>query len=64
MSFQFGKDGKPFYVSGPYDSPVKSRRIVDTLEKRCGPGGYDYLVLVGGSPGLDFEDEDDDEGES
>jgi hypothetical protein len=63
MSFDFGKDGKPFYVSGPYDSPVKSRRIVDILEKRCGPGGYDYLVLVEGSPSLDF-DEDDDEGEN
>lgn len=45
--FEFGKDGKPFYVSGPHDSSTKAKRIVETLAKRCGPGGYDFLVLIG-----------------
>jgi hypothetical protein len=46
MSFQFGKDGKPFYISGPRDTPERSRAIVDLLMERCGPGGFDYLVAL------------------
>jgi hypothetical protein len=46
MSFKFGKDGKPFYASGPYDTVEKSRRIVETLTRRCGPGGFHYLVAL------------------
>ena len=45
-TFLFGKDGKPFYMSGPNDSPTRIRQIVDTLAKRLGPGGFDYLVRV------------------
>jgi hypothetical protein len=45
-TFPFGKEGKPFYVSGPNDSPTRIRRIVDTLAKRVGPGGFDYVVHV------------------
>jgi hypothetical protein len=45
-TFPFGKDGKPFYVSGPNDSPTRIRRILDTLVKRVGEGGFDYLVQV------------------
>jgi len=29
--FEYGKDGKPFYVSGPHDSPMKVRTIMRTL---------------------------------
>lgn len=59
-SFTFGKDGKPFYVSGPHETPARSRRIVDTLAKRCGPDGFHYLVGLGGPPSLaaDLDDED------
>ncbi|MFB3132619.1 MAG: hypothetical protein ACE10K_08885, partial [Rhodothermales bacterium] len=42
--FEFGKDGKPFYVSGPYDSETKIRRIVDQLMERLGPDGFHFLV--------------------
>lgn len=45
--FSYGKDGKPFYVSGPRDTPAKSRRIVAALNRACGPGGFDYLVMLG-----------------
>jgi hypothetical protein len=45
-TFPFGKDGKPFFMSGPNDSPTRIRRILDTLVKRVGPGGFDYLVQV------------------
>ena len=53
MRFTFGKDGKPFYASGPYDSPEKSRRIVDTLTRRCGPDGFDFMVDLQG-PEMDY----------
>lgn len=39
----FGKDGKPLYVSGPYDSEMKSRSVINTLTRTCGPGNFDYL---------------------
>jgi len=45
-TFPFGKDGKPFFVSGPNDSPSRIRRILDMVAKRAGPGGFDYIVHV------------------
>lgn len=36
-----GKDGKPFFISGPSDNvPL----IISKLEKAVGPEGFDYLV--------------------
>ena len=45
-TFPFGKDGKPFYVSGPNDSATRIRQILDTLVKRVSEGGFDYVVHV------------------
>lgn len=39
----FGKDGKPFYVSGPYDDP---RPVVRTLERAVGRGNFDFVVIA------------------
>jgi hypothetical protein len=47
MSFTFGKDGKPFYASGPYETLEKSRRIIDTLTRRCGPDGFNVMLRLG-----------------
>jgi hypothetical protein len=44
--FDFGQDGKPFYVSGPHDTSQKSEAILKALKKKCGPGGYDYMISV------------------
>lgn len=44
--FEFGKNGKPFFVAGPYDSPERCAHILKTLEASCGPGGYEYLIPV------------------
>jgi hypothetical protein len=41
----FGKDGKPFFVAGPYDN---SARILKQLEKTAGPGNYHYLATISG----------------
>jgi len=46
--FEFGKDGKPFFVNGPNDSPERCKQIVAILTKTCGPGRFDYMIGVGG----------------
>lgn len=45
-TFTFGKDGKPFYVTGPLDTPARIRSVCRTLQDRLGPGGWDYLVSM------------------
>jgi hypothetical protein len=40
----FGKNGKPFFISGPYDDVKK---ITSQLEKTAGPGNFDVLILMG-----------------
>jgi hypothetical protein len=57
--FVFGKDGKPFYIQGPSDSPARAERILRALEARCGEGGYDYIVAADDFELLDGEDESD-----
>src|SRR5208337_2598135 len=49
-TFTFGKNGKPFFLGGPNDTPARIRTIIQTLEKSRGTGGWDYLVEV--APGL------------
>ena len=56
LDIEFGKDGKPLYVSGP-DDPVN--RILNQLDRVVGKGNYNYMI---GGPESDFmDDEDDDE---
>jgi hypothetical protein len=43
-TFRFGMDGKPFYIAGPRDNPAKSKRIIAQLEKKCGAGGFDFML--------------------
>jgi hypothetical protein len=40
----YGRNGKPFFVSGPYDNVD---RILKQLEKTAGPGNFDFLMMVG-----------------
>lgn len=40
---QFGREGKPYYVQGPYDDP---RQIMRTLDSAVGDGNYHYLIPV------------------
>ncbi len=42
--FVFGRDGKHFYVNGPYDTPEKIRKIINKLTKTCGSDGFHYLM--------------------
>lgn len=40
----FGRDGVPFYISGPYDNPASVTR---TLTKSVGEGNFHYLAAIG-----------------
>ncbi len=42
LPIEFGRKGKPFYVSGPYDNPDK---IIAKLRETVGEGNFDYLML-------------------
>ncbi len=55
-----GENGKPLYITGPYDDPV---RIIRTLERSVGAGNFDVVVIMGGE-GFDDDFDDDDFDES
>lgn len=40
---EFGRNGKPFYMSGPYDD---QRRIMRKLRRAVGDGGFDYMAML------------------
>lgn len=56
---EFGKDGKPFFVAGPYDDERKINRVLNTLQRSAGEGNFHYLAGFGG-PNM-FDDEFDGE---
>ncbi len=39
----FGRDGVPFYISGPHDNP---NAVLRTLTRSVGEGGFDYVATV------------------
>lgn len=46
-SFEFGNDGKPYYMTGPNETPRRRREILDTLTKSCGEGGFHFTLVEG-----------------
>jgi hypothetical protein len=51
-----GKDGKPFFVAGPYDNVD---RIMSKLTRKLGPDGFTYIVPIGGDEEVFLLDEDE-----
>jgi hypothetical protein len=52
--FVYGRDGKPYFIAGPHDDPMRCRQIVSTLNSRVGPEGHHFLMPVpAGDPLLD-----------
>ena len=43
-AFQFGREGKPCYVSSASESPHKIRKALRRLSDRLGPDGFTYVV--------------------
>ncbi|MBI3242242.1 MAG: hypothetical protein HYZ49_08120 [Chloroflexi bacterium] len=44
---EFGKDGKPLFISGPYDN---AEAIVRQLIRTAGEGNFNYLMMLGEPP--------------
>jgi hypothetical protein len=63
--FTFGKNGKPFFLAGPNDSPARCRQVIETLQRKLGPGGFHYMMplssfdTVLGGDGEDWEYDDE-----
>lgn len=54
--FHYGRDGRPFFVAGPRDTPARIRAVLRALEKSCGPDGYDTILPLNpdSAPGMLF----------
>lgn len=68
--FEFGHNGKPLFISGPYDSPGRCASIVGILNQHLGQDGYEYLVQVSADdldkyqilgPANEFDQDDDED---
>ena len=61
-NIEFGQNGKPMFIQGPYDNV---KMVLAMLNKNVGEGNYDFVMMLGGDD--DFElldgdfDEDDEE---
>jgi hypothetical protein len=42
VDFQFGNDGKPLYIPGPFESATLIRRRIEQLQKQLGEGGFEF----------------------
>jgi len=62
-SFSFGKDGKPFLIPGPSDTPARIRTRIEALRRTVGDRGFEYMLEVEGDDDLfgeeDFDPHDD-----
>jgi hypothetical protein len=43
-TFTFGKDGRPFFIQGPFVSDAAAERIVNVLTARLGEDNFDVLL--------------------
>jgi hypothetical protein len=43
---KFGKKGKPFFISGPYDDERRSKFVIDTLLRTAGDGNFDFVASL------------------
>jgi hypothetical protein len=55
IPMEFGQDGQPFFMSGPYDN---AEQVIKTLEANVGAGNFHYMAAIGGfgSNSLMFDD--------
>lgn len=62
-SFRFGRDGKPFLVPGPGDTPARIRKRIEALRRTVGDAGFDVMLGVEGDDGRfggeDIDPDDD-----
>lgn len=58
--FVFGNEGKPHFISGPYDSAATIASTVVKLNDSVGEGNYDFTVEQGGGMEDEMYDHSDD----
>ena len=63
-TFVFGREGKPMFISGPYENEARCQLIRRVLTKKCGKDGFHYLMRVGDMDGDLFDDEEDEDEEA
>ena len=54
VKYTYGKDGKPFYMNGPYESLAESQRIIKTLTNKCGADGFLTIIRLNEDGDEDF----------
>lgn len=57
--YTYGKDGKPYYISGPNETFAQSRKIMETLSRTQGTDNFRYLSAIGDTIDDDYDDDDD-----
>lgn len=55
VDVEFGKNGKPFFMNGPYDNIQK---CLLTLNKSVGQGNYDTLIRLGDPDDFGMDEDD------
>ena len=62
MDLDFGKDGQPFYISGPHDRVTS---VIEKLDKAVGKDNYKVMLNMGGNgygfDDMEYMDDDDDD---
>jgi len=61
IDIEFGRNGRPFYIAGPYDKPAEVRQ---KLEKAVGADGFEFVAYIREDDPLSYLDAgwgDDDE---
>jgi hypothetical protein len=55
-TFEYGKDGKPFFIAGPHDTPRRCQQILNTLAASTGgPENFHFLTPIIPGRGIDEE---------
>ncbi|MCP4070803.1 MAG: hypothetical protein GY742_03570 [Hyphomicrobiales bacterium] len=44
VEYEFGREGKPCFITGPNDTPAKIRKIMRTLNQSAGPDNFDFIL--------------------
>ena len=45
IDIECGREGKPFFVNGPYDDVAKIKQIIAQLNRTAGPGNFDVEIV-------------------
>lgn len=50
--FEFGMNGKPFYVPGPTEPAAQTARRIEQLSQHLGPDGFEYMIEIPSPEGI------------